>query len=40
MHFILTLFRARQQDERLFEQPFTDAQRSDIAAGRMPAGAL
>jgi hypothetical protein len=40
MHFILTLFRARQLDERLFEQPFTDAQRSDIAAGRMPAGAL
>jgi hypothetical protein len=40
MHFILTLFRARQQDQRLFEQPFTDAQSSDIAAGRMPAGAL
>ncbi len=40
MHFILTLFRARQQDQRLFEQPFADAQRDDIAAGRMPAGSL
>ena len=40
MHFILTLFRARQQDMRLFEQPFSDKQRSDIAAGRMPAGSL
>jgi hypothetical protein len=40
MHFILTLFRARQQDRRLFEQPFSDRQRSDIAAGRIPAGSL
>ena len=40
MHFILTLFRARQQDLRLFEQPFSDAQRRDILAGRMPQGAL
>jgi hypothetical protein len=40
MHFILTLFRARQQDSRLFEQPFSDAQRSAIAAGRVPQGAL
>jgi hypothetical protein len=40
MHFILTLFRVRQQDRRLFEQPFSDAQRSDMAAGRLPAGAL
>lgn len=40
MHFILTLFRARQQDLRLFEQPFSDAQHRDILAGRMPQGAL
>ena len=40
MHFILTLFRARQQDLRLFEQPFSDAQRRDIFAGRLPHGAL
>jgi hypothetical protein len=40
MLFILTLFRARQQDSRLFEQPFSEAQRCDIAAGRMPQGAL
>ena len=40
MHFILTLFRARQQDLRLFEQPFSDAQRRDILAGWMPQGAL
>jgi hypothetical protein len=39
-HFILTLFRARQQDARMFEQPFSDAQRRDIAAGRMAQGAL
>ncbi len=40
MHFILTLFRARQQDERLFEQPFSDRQRGDMANGRMPEGPL
>ena len=40
MRFILTLFRARQQDFRLFEQPFSEAQRRDIAAGRTPQGAL
>jgi hypothetical protein len=40
MHFILMLFRARQQDLRLFEQPFSDAQRRDILAGRLPQGAL
>ena len=40
MHFILTLFRARQQDSRLFEQPFSDAQRVAIVAGRMPPGSL
>lgn len=40
MHFILTLFRARQQDRRLFEQPFSDRQRGDIGAGRIPAGSL
>jgi hypothetical protein len=40
MQFILTLFRARQQDLRLFEQPFADAQRNDIANGRVPEGPL
>jgi hypothetical protein len=40
MQFILTLFRARQQDPRLLEQPFLDAQRSDIANGRLPQGPL
>ena len=40
MRFILTLFRARQQDRRLFEEPFGDAQRRDISAGQMPEGAL
>jgi hypothetical protein len=40
MQFILTLFRARQQDLRLLAQPFSDAQRSDIANGRLPQGPL
>ncbi|HEX5021370.1 MAG TPA: hypothetical protein VFX54_11955 [Candidatus Binatia bacterium] len=40
MHFILTLFRARQQDQQLFDQPFSDKQRIDIAAGLLPQGAL
>ncbi len=40
MHFILTLFRARQQDQRLFAPPFSAAQRRDIALGKMPQGAL
>jgi hypothetical protein len=40
MHFILTLFRARQQGQRLFEEPFTDAQRCEIDQNRMPSGAL
>ena len=40
MQFILTLFRARQQDQQLFEQPFSEKQRIDIAAGQIPQGAL
>jgi hypothetical protein len=36
----LSLFRARQQDRRLFSQAFTDAQRNEIAHGRMPLAAL
>ncbi len=40
MQFILSLFRARQQDTRLLEQPFSDAQRGDIANGRLPQGPL
>jgi hypothetical protein len=40
MHFILTLFRSRQQYLLLFEQPFTEAQRAAIAIGRLPEGPL
>jgi hypothetical protein len=40
MQFLLSLFRARQQDWPLISQAFTDAQRSDIAHGRMPLAAL
>jgi hypothetical protein len=40
MHFILTLFRSRQQCLLLFEQPFGDAQRAAIAIGRLPEGPL
>jgi hypothetical protein len=36
MHLILTLFRARQQDQRLFEEPFTDEQRCEIDQDRIP----
>lgn len=36
MRFILTLFRVRQQDTDLFQQPFTDEQRAAIFAGRIP----
>lgn len=40
MRFILTFFRSWQQHPRLFTQPFTDDQRREIAAGRMPTGDL
>jgi len=40
MRYILTLFRARQQDAHLFSGPFTDAQRAAIACGTVPPGPL
>jgi Polyketide cyclase / dehydrase and lipid transport len=40
MRYILTLFRARQQDAHLFAGPFTDAQRAAIACGTVPPGPL
>jgi hypothetical protein len=40
MNFIVNLFRSRQQDSELLEQPFNEAQRADIEARRMPAPAL
>ncbi|MEO7730466.1 MAG: hypothetical protein ABIY55_05800, partial [Kofleriaceae bacterium] len=40
MRYILTLFRARQQDAHLFSGPFTDAQRAAIASGTVPPGPL
>jgi hypothetical protein len=40
MQFILTLFRSRQQDTRLFARPFSPTQEVDLAAGRVPAGPL
>ncbi len=40
MNFIVNLFRSRQQDRALLEQPFTDEQRAVLEAGKMPAGRL
>jgi hypothetical protein len=40
MRFILTLFRMRQQDTRLFANPFNSAQRAAMFAGQMPKGRL
>ena len=40
MRFIGELFRVSQRDVSWFDQPFTDAQRFDIEAGRLPAGKL
>lgn len=40
MAFILPLFRSRQQDGDLFEQPFTAEQREAILHGRIPDGPL
>lgn len=40
MNFIVNLFRSRQQDDKLLDQPFTDAQRAVLEAGKMPAGDL
>lgn len=40
MHFILTLFRSRQQDGGLFSQPFSLEQQTAIASGQLPLGPL
>ncbi|MEX2431472.1 MAG: hypothetical protein WD645_06080 [Dehalococcoidia bacterium] len=40
MRYILELFRSRQQDAALLDQPFTREQRQTIAGGRIPAGPL
>ena len=40
MRYILLLFRMRQQDAHLFQQPFTDEQRAAIFEGRFPLGPL
>jgi len=40
MHFIIDLFRVSQQDQTLYEQPFTGAQRDAFEAGHMPKGPL
>jgi hypothetical protein len=40
MNFIVNLFRSRQQDDELFEQPFSDAQRAAFEAGQMPPASL
>jgi hypothetical protein len=40
MNFICDLFRTRQLDPELFEPPYTDVQRAEITAGRVPAGPL
>jgi hypothetical protein len=36
MHFIIQLFRSRQQDARLYTEPFTTDQRAKIRAGMVP----
>lgn len=40
MAFISDLFRSRQQDTTLFEQPFTEAQLAALIQGKVPAGPL
>jgi hypothetical protein len=40
MRYILTLFRMRQQDTHLFQQPFSDTQRAMIFEGQLPPGPL
>jgi len=40
MRFIGELFRVSQRDRSWFEQPFTDAQRLELEAGRVPRGKL
>jgi hypothetical protein len=40
MNFLVDFFRSRQQDGRLYQQPFCDAQVAIIRAGGVPAGPL
>jgi hypothetical protein len=40
MHFVVNLFRSRQQDPQLLAQPFSDAQRELIELDRVPDRAL
>lgn len=40
MRYILELFRSRQQDARLLEQPFAVSQRQAIVDGHVPEGSL
>jgi hypothetical protein len=40
MNFLADFFRSRQQDSRLYQQPFSDAQVAVIRAGGIPAGPL
>jgi hypothetical protein len=40
MHFILTLFRSRQRDGRLFNPPFSPEQRTAISRGQLPNAPL
>ncbi|XXY48012.1 hypothetical protein WME91_49240 [Sorangium sp. So ce269] len=40
MRFIAELFRSRQQDARLLEPPFSEAQRASLLEGRVPDGPL
>ena len=40
MRYIIALFRSRQCDDRLLQQPFDEAQRSALLAGEVPAGPL
>jgi hypothetical protein len=40
MNFIVNLFRSRQKNLELFDQPFLFEQRLEIDAGRVPVGTL
>jgi hypothetical protein len=40
MNFLVDFFRSRQQDGRLYQQPFCDAQVAVIRAGSVPGGPL
>jgi hypothetical protein len=40
MNFIVNLFRSRQKNLELFDQPFLFEQRLEIDEGRVPGGTL